>query len=463
MLKIYNTLTRKKEDFLPTDTQIRMFVCGPTVYDYLHIGNARTAVFFDVIAKWLRYIGYDLNFLENITDIDDKIIAHSQETGDTWSDLAKKYENIYHKDMEKLGVTAVNEHPRATEYIEEIKKQVQTLLDKGNAYIIENDGIYFDLTTFPNYGKLSGRTAEMAEDGVSRIDDSPNKRNKGDFAIWKFSKKGEPSWDALFGAGRPGWHIEDTAITEKHFGSQYELHGAGIDLMFPHHEAEIALQESISGKKPFVKYWMHAGYLTMKGGKMSKSKGNFLTLHEALEKHSPEALRFYFLSAHYRSSLEYSEENIISAEAGTQRLAEFVTRLNNAYDQLPDSDDSDSNIDTQQTKEAIETSMDDDFNVPKVFSHLFELIKQVNPLIDSSTLSKKSTDEIKKLFETINDVLSIIPSQITGFPDNIQNLINQREQARKNKDYDLADKLRDNITSQGYSIDDTPYGSLIKK
>lgn len=460
MLKIYNSLSRKKEDFLPTGSRMNMFVCGPTVYDYIHIGNARTAVFFDVVAKWLRYRDYDVKYLQNITDIDDKIIARSQETNESWNSIAKEYETIFREDMNKLGITSVDDYPRATDHIEEIKKQVQTLLDKDNAYILENDGIYFNLTTFPDYGKLSGRTTQMAEDGVSRIDDSDKKRNKGDFALWKFSKEDEPSWDAQFGKGRPGWHIEDTAITEKYFGPQYDLHGAGTDLMFPHHEAEIAQMESISGKKPFVKYWMHVGYLTMRDAKMSKSKGNFLTANEALKKYSPEALRFFFLSAHYRSPLEYSEQSIRAAEAATQRLAELMTRLENLIEH--GSSDTES-VTLENVRSSINNSMDDDFNVSKAFSHIFEFLKETNTSIDSKKLSKTAGKEIKELLESINSVLGIIPKQTIPIPDRVQKLVTEREQARKNKDYALADKLRDQITEERYTIDDTVYGSLVKK
>jgi cysteinyl-tRNA synthetase len=326
-MQIYNTLTKQKEEFLPPGSKVRMFVCGPTVYDYIHIGNARTFVVFDVIAKYLRYRGYNLKYIQNITDIDDKIIERARETGQSWKEVAERFEKTFTENMKSLKISAVDEYPRATEHIKEIVRQVKTLIEKGNAYLIDGDGYYFDLKTFLEYGKLSGRTAEMAEDAVSRIDESAGKRNKGDFCLWKFSKAGEPFWPADIGDGRPGWHIEDTAITEKYFGPQYEIHGGGQDLAFPHHEAEIAQQESASGFKPFVKYWLHVGFLINKGGKMSKSEGNFLTVDEALKKYSPEALRFYFLSAHYRSPLDYTEENLRAAEAAANRLAETIEKL----------------------------------------------------------------------------------------------------------------------------------------
>ncbi|MBX4190419.1 cysteine--tRNA ligase [Candidatus Parcubacteria bacterium] len=324
MIKIHNTLTNKKEEFTPIEqNKVQMFVCGPTVYDYIHIGNARTFVFFDVAAKYLKNKGYEVDYIQNITDIDNKIIERAQKEGVDPLEYAKKYSDIFKQDMTALGVTSP-QYKNATDHIPEVIKQVQTLLDKNSAYVIENDGIYFDLSTFPDYGKLSGRTANMADDAVSRIDDSDKKRNRGDFALWKFSQEGDPSWPAPFGAGRPGWHIEDTAITEKYFGPQYDIHGGGQDLIFPHHEAEIAQQESASGKKPFVKYWLHAGFLVNKDQKMSKSVGNFERAHELLQKYPKEVLRFYFLSAHYRSPLDFNEEIMEASKQGIDKIQTWL-------------------------------------------------------------------------------------------------------------------------------------------
>ncbi len=492
MLNIYNTLTRQKGLFLDLNTSIKMFVCGPTVYDYIHIGNARTYVFFDVVAKWLRYRKYDVNYIMNITDLDDKIITRAKEENTTWQNLASKYENLFLEDVKALGITAVDAYSRSgTDYIPEIIKQVQILLDKKNAYIIDEDGIYFDITSFKDYGKLSHRTLEMAEDGVSRIDLSEKKRNKGDFVIWKFSKKNEPSWDAYFevsdhngpyfapdGAtqgrtfvrmdGRPGWHIEDTAMTEKYFGPQYEIHGAGIDLVFPHHEAELSLMESQSGKVPFVKYWMHVGFLTSAKEKMSKSKSNFVTARQAQEKYSAEALRFYFLSAHYRSPLEYTEQNLSSAEAAITRIGELKNRLSQlvqgqTFNKKGNSKNESIQCLVLNTLKNIEKEMDDDFNTPKTFSHLFDLIKQVNQDLDAKRLSLSDTTEVLKLFDTIEHIFGIIPPTVIEFTPDIQSLVNQRQQAKLDKDYNKADKLRDEIQSKGYNIDDTPYGALVKK
>jgi len=277
-MKLYNTLSRKKEDLPNPEEQrkIRLFVCGPTVYDYAHIGHARTYLFFDFFAKYLRHRGYEVNYLQNITDIDDKIIARAAERNIRPDELAKQFTGAYFEDMRAIGVDAVTTYAPATDFISQIVAQVKRLIDKGFAYKIEDDGWYFDISKDEDYGKLSGRTVAQAEDGVSRIDDSDAKRNKGDFCLWKFSKPDEPKWNTQIGTGRPGWHIEDTAISEYYFGPQYDIHGGADDLKFPHHEAEIAQQESASGLKPFVQFWVHTGFLLVDGKKMSKSLDNYI-------------------------------------------------------------------------------------------------------------------------------------------------------------------------------------------
>src|SRR3989338_3896037 len=282
MLKIYNTLSGKKEAVtLKKGKAVQLFVCGPTVYDYSHLGHARTYIAFDVIVKYLKEKGYKVFYLQNITDIDDKIIQRAQKKGIAAEKLAQDFEKEYLKDMKTLKVDSVTKYARATDYIKEIISQTKRLLEKGYAYQIK-DGIYYDISKFKNYGKLSGRTVQQAEDAISRIDENINKKNKGDFILWKISKPGEPKWTSPCGYGRPGWHIEDTAITEKIFGPQYDIHGGGEDLIIPHHEAEIAQMEAISGKKPLVKYWLHTSFLNVGGKKMSKSLGNFFTIRDIL-------------------------------------------------------------------------------------------------------------------------------------------------------------------------------------
>jgi len=329
MLKIYSTLTRKKEEFKPIKkNKIRFFVCGPTTYDYSHLGHAKTYVQFDVIVKYLRYKGYKVFYLQNITDIDDKIIKKAFEENTDWKKIAEKYEQAYLEDIKKLGVDSVNKYARATDYTKEIISQVKRLIKKGFAYKI-SDGWYFDLSKDKEYGKLAKRTAQEADDAVSRIDENTEKINKGDFCLWKFSKQNEPAWKTDIGNGRPGWHLEDTAITEKELGNQYDIHGGGLDLIFPHHEAEIAQMESISGKKPFVKYWLHTGFLQINKEKMSKSLGNFLTIKEILRNYNKNIIRFLFISSHYRKPIDFSEETLRQAKNTLQKLNEFMVKLDN--------------------------------------------------------------------------------------------------------------------------------------
>ena len=460
-MEIYNTLTRKKEPFEPRkDKKVQMFVCGPTVYDYVHIGNARTFVFFDVVAKYLKHRGYDVEYIQNITDIDNKIIEQAQKEGADPLEYAKKYSEIFKEDMKALGVTSP-EYKNATDHIPEVIKQVQTLLDKDNAYVIEGDGIYFDLSTFPDYGKLSGRTAGMADDAVSRIDDSDKKRNRGDFSIWKFSQEGDPSWPAPFGDGRPGWHIEDTAITEKYFGPQYDIHGGGQDLIFPHHEAEIAQQESASRLKPFVKYWMHVGFLVNKDQKMSKSTGNFETVNELLKKYPKEVLRFYLLSAHHQSPLEFNEEIMEASKQGIKKVKTWL-----GYIDL---------IITKNFKiekegqfrldilgEHFEKAMADDFNTPSAISMFFSLINESNKDIQNQLLDASKAKDMKDWVIEKNKIFGIVP-EIIEIPKNITNLTDQRESARKDGKWDESDKIRAQIEKMGFGVEDTIYGPLIVK
>lgn len=462
-MEIYNTLTRKKELFEPRDSagkKVQMFVCGPTVYDSIHIGNARTFVFFDVVAKYLKYKGYDVNYIQNVTDIDNKIIERAQKEGIDPLEYAKKYSNIFKQDMQALGVTSP-EYKNATDHIPEVIKQVQALLDKGSAYIIENDGIYFDLSTFLDYGKLSGRTALIADDAVSRIDDSDKKRNKGDFAIWKFKQHNDPSWTAPFGDGRPGWHIEDTSITDKYFGPQYDIHGGGQDLIFPHHEAEIAQQESASGLKPFVKYWMHAGFLINKSNKMSKSLGNFKTARDllnGLSKHKAETLRLYFLSAHYHAPLNFDEILVNQSSVAVDRIADFLDKLEN----VSGSENNSVEEHLKQSTDKFYASMDDDFNAPLAIASIFELIRTVNPLLIKNKISAEQAESLKTFLSTVKDILGIIPTpEKQKIPTEILELVEQREGARTEKDWQKADNIRNQIELKGYTVEDTQFGPMV--
>ncbi|PJE66556.1 cysteine--tRNA ligase, partial [Candidatus Shapirobacteria bacterium CG10_big_fil_rev_8_21_14_0_10_36_6] len=323
-MKIYSTLTKTVEEFVPINgMNVNLFVCGPTVYDYPHLGHAKTYIQFDFVVRYLRWRGYDVTYLQNITDIDDKIINRANENGFKWNELSRKFEEIYIEDMKSLGNTSVNKYARATDYISQIVKQVQTLIDKGFAYKT-TDGIYFEVAKFKDYGKLSKRTEVKENDSLSRIDEDKEKRGWNDFCLWKNYKEGEPFWETELGKGRPGWHIEDTAITETEFGPQYDIHGGAVDLIFPHHEAEISQMEAVSGKVPLVKYWMHTGFLNINSEKMSKSKENFTTIREALKQYDFRVIRYLFLNTHYRSEIDFSEPTLIQAQNSVEKLNIFV-------------------------------------------------------------------------------------------------------------------------------------------
>lgn len=473
-MEIYNTLSKKKEILKPRKPRkVNLFVCGVTTYDFSHIGHARTYIAFDMIAKYLHQKGLGVLYLQNVTDVDDKIIKRAQELNEDPKKLARRFEKEYMANMKALGVTAPAKYARATDYIPEIIDQVKRLLKKGYAYEIPEDGIYFDISKFKDYGKLSGRTTQQAQDAVSRIDESVSKRNKGDFALWKLSKPGEPKWKSPWGFGRPGWHIEDTAITEKFFGPQYDIHGGAQDLIFPHHEAEITQMESVSGKKPFVKYWMHTGFLTVKGEKMSKSLGNFVTIRDFLKDHQARLLRFFVLKAHYRSPIDYSAELLEQAQNELDRIDEFVDRLRGKFQvsslpltgDLPQGDKSQANPKLKKYQTLFANAMEDDFNTPLAISILFDLIREANTQMDQGKLSKSDVKEILAFLKQIDECFGFIfwgrEKQI--IPSEIQKLADQREQYRKDQNWAKADELRKQIESLGWLLDDTPSGPKPKK
>lgn len=463
MLKLLNTFSGQKEEFKPLkDKIIGLFVCGPTVYDYSHIGHARTYIIFDVIAKYFAYKAYKVNFVMNITDVDDKIIERAKEENKSWKEVAEFYERLFREDMKSLGIDSVDKFARATEHIKEIIKQVKTLLDKGYAYETP-DGIYFDISKFPDYGKLAKRTIEQAEDAVSRVDESVNKRNKGDFALWRLSKEGEPSWPSPWGLGKPGWHIEDTAITKKHLGQQYDIHCGAQDLVFPHHEAEIAQQEAASGKKPFVKYWLHSGFVTINGRKMSKSLKNFITIRGILKEYPAEALRFMVVSSHYRSPIDYKENLIKQSEAAVQRIGELLNKLKRISESGITNHELGIEEIIEKTKKSFEEKMDDDFNTPEALAVLFNFIRVINGFIDGGSLDRKSAERVIKFLKETDEIFGILPKEESKIPEEIRQLVQKREELRKQKEWSEADKIRKQIHSSGYSIDDTLYGPLVKK
>jgi cysteinyl-tRNA synthetase len=467
-IKIFSTLSGKKEIIKPIKgKKINLFVCGPTVYDYSHIGHARNYIIFDAFVKYLRSQKFDVFYLQNITDIDDKIIARAREREVTPKDLAVAFEKEYLKDMKLIGVNSISKYARATAHIKEIISQVQRLQAKGFAYVLEGDGIYYDIAKFKNYGKLSGRTALQAEDAISRIDYSKDKRNRGDFCLWKFKQESsEPSWKAPFGEGRPGWHIEDTAITEKYFGSQYDIHGAARDLIFPHHEAEIAQMEALSGKKPMAKYWMHVGFLTVNGQKMSKSLNNFITIADILNRCSTEHLRFLIVKNLWSSPVDYSESALMEVKALSEKIEDFLRRLKGLKDVKIDKKQQGKN--QRIIEKAISdfySELDDDFNTPKALAVIFDFMKTINQFIDEELLSRKEAEKIYKFFEDINKIFGIIDFKKVkqAIPAEIKKLAKDREKFRKNKEWEKADRAREEIERRGYVIEDTKDGVSIKK
>jgi len=447
-LKLFNTLSRKKEIFKPIkDKKVHMFVCGPTVYDFMHIGHAKTYIQFDVIVKYLRFRGYNVFYLQNITDLDDKIIKRAKEEKIDPLELAHKFERYYHEDEKKLGINSITKYARATDHIRQIVKQTKTLIKKDYAYKV-SDGYYFDIKKFKDYGKLSKRTVLSAEDAVSRIDEGIEKKNKGDFCLWKFSKPNEPSWDTELGKGRPGWHIEDTAITETYFGPQYDIHGGARDLIFPHHEAEIAQMESASGKKPLVRYWLHTGFLNVGGQKMSKSLGNFITVGDALEKYNAKTLRFFYIGSHYRSPINFTEKALEKAKNGLERLNDFVKHIKTGKkDDLKM---------LKELKEKFFKAMDDDFDTVKVLAIIFDFIRE-------SYKKKTGGKKTFEFFKEINKIFDILDLKEEKIPQEIQKLVAEREKARKEKNWKKSDQLRAKIKSLGYWVEDTAKGPKIKK
>ncbi len=457
-IRIWNTLSGKKEKLPARGGQpLRLFVCGPTVYDRTHIGHVRTYILFDFFVKYLRTLGIMVQYIQNITDIDDKIIHQAQKEGTDPLLFSKKLMKSYFSDIKRFGVNGPITYAPATKFIPEIVKQVKHLIKKGAAYKIEGDGYYFDISKFPRYGQLSKRTVTAAEDAVSRIDNAIAKRNKGDFCLWKFSKSGEPVWDSPLGAGRPGWHIEDTAISEHFFGPQYDIHGGGLDLKFPHHEAEIAQQETASGKYPFVRIWMHAGMLTVRGEKMSKSLGNFITAKEFLSHHSAAAFRFLSFSHHYRSPLNYDEKLIQSAEETLEKIRLFLGKLQ-FIEEKEGAQKSHKKFSLLSYARTWDEALADDINTPQALATLFEAIHASNTHLWS--LNNRSVRALRNFITSRLAILGIVLS-IPTMPSRAKNHAAKRETLRRNQQFIQSDALRKQIEELGYSIEDTPLGYFL--
>ncbi|MBI3671817.1 cysteine--tRNA ligase [Candidatus Azambacteria bacterium] len=455
-MKIYDTLTKKKKVFTPRNKkEATMFVCGITPYDSPHIGNLRTFLNHDLIANYLRYKGYNLRYIQNITDIDDKIIKRAKEKNIGWKELGDIYFKELQNILKALDIKSVNKYAKATDYIKEIIKQVETLMKKGYAYE-KNGTVFFDVLKFKEYGKLSGQNLKKLQ-RAERTEEDKDKKHPYDFALWKAAKPGEPAWDSPFGKGRPGWHIEDTAITEHFFGTQYDIHGGGMDLIFPHHECEIAQQEATSGKKPFVKYWMHSGFVNVDGEKMSKSFGNFVTAKELLAKAAPETIRFMMLSVHYRSPIDYSDKLKDQAKSSLKTLSDFTQRLKTLKPQKIKNDKNIASI----IKEFFE-NMDDDFNTPKAIASIFKITNHINAKNEISADDKKAVIKLFKDFERIFKI-NVLNKKNEETPEEILNLAQKREELRKNKEWQKADETRAEMERLGYKVEDSKEGPKISK
>ncbi|MGY9066960.1 cysteine--tRNA ligase [Streptomyces sp. CAS3] len=448
-IKVHNTLTGRTEEFRPErEPEVRMFVCGPTVYGPSHVGHAKTYTQFDFIARYLEASGYTVTYLQNVTDVDDKIIRRAREEGTRPEEIADLFEKQYLEDMAALGNTRVDVHARAHDHIDAIVDQIKRLIERGHAYRLD-DGWYFDLASFPAYGKLSGRTDLRPEDSVSRIDDHATKRNPGDFALWKGRKDGEPFWETELGPGRPGWHIEDTAITETFFGPFYDLHGGAVDLVFPHHEAEVAQMEAASGIEPLARYWMHTGLLRVDGDKMSKSAGNFLTIRDALSRTDFRTLRYAFLSQHYRSSMELNDSTLEQARGARRRIENFARTID------PARTDSPANAArATDTWKGMRERLDDDFDTPGALAVLFQFIREQN------RTEEPAGPSALQLIENVDNLFGAFELTDTVQPDSaVEDLVKERNRMRAEKRFAEADAIRDRLTERGITLEDSSDGT----
>lgn len=460
-MKIFNTLTRKKEEFIPlTPGEVKIYACGPTVYNYIHIGNARPICVFDVLRRYLEYKGFKVTFVQNFTDIDDKIIKKANEENSDYLTVSKKYINEYKKDAQGMNIRKADIHPLATENIDEIINIISTLIKNGCAYASSNGDVYFSTKKFSEYGKLSHQPLDALEAGA-RIAANEVKNDPMDFALWKTSKPGEPFWESPWGNGRPGWHIECSAMANKYLGKTIDIHCGGQDLIFPHHENEIAQSECCNGV-PFARYWMHNGYININNQKMSKSLNNFFTVRDVAEKYGYEPIRFLMISSHYRNPINYSTEIIDQCISSLERL---YTCRNNLDFLLKNADDSkhlDESIKNKLLKHKINfiSAMDDDLNTADAISALFDLTRDINSLVNGNTpVSKKLIKFSANLFDELASILGLVYNRKEKVADKeIESLINKRQIARKNKDFKTADAIRDELKSRNIVLEDTPQG-----
>lgn len=466
-MQIYNSMTRRKEEFIPIhEGKVSIYACGPTVYNYFHIGNARPFITFDVLRRQLEREGYEVTFVQNFTDIDDKMIRRANEEGITVKDLGERYIKEYFIDAAALGIRKATVHPKATEHIGDIIKLISRLIENGHAYSTPAGDVYYRVSAFPGYGKLSGQRVEDREMGASeRLDVETDKEAPEDFALWKAQKPGEPAWESPWGLGRPGWHIECSAMSMKYLGETFDIHCGGKDLLFPHHENEIAQSEGATGK-PFVHYWMHNGFINVDNQKMSKSLNNFFTVRDISKEFDLEAVRLFMLTAHYRSPINFSRDQIESANASLNRL---YTARDNLVFQMENGEDRPMNereeefIGRLKEYEAkFDAAMDDDLNTADALGAVFELVRDANVVIQAGSAKEAAAKALESL-NAICGVLGILTRQNDGLTDEVRRMVEERAEARKNKDWKRSDELRDAIRAAGYILEDTKQGQKVRR
>lgn len=464
-IQIYNTLTLQKEEFIPLEEgKVKMYVCGPTVYNYIHIGNARPPIVFDTVRRYLEFRGYDVQYVSNFTDVDDKLIRVANELGEDVPTIAERFIKAYFEDVSALGCRRADVHPRVTESMEMIIDFIQTLIDKGYAYESEGD-VYYHTRKFDEYGKLSHQSIDELRVGA-RIAVGEKKQDSLDFVLWKAAKEGEISWDSPWGKGRPGWHIECSAMAKKYLGETIDIHAGGQDLAFPHHENEIAQSEALTGKT-FARYWMHNGYINIDNEKMSKSLGNFVLVHDIIQKHDPQVLRFFMLSVHYRHPINYSDELLENTRSGLERIKTSYHNLKHRKEASVNLTDNNQEwIDkiTALHKQFIK-DMDDDFNTANAVSILFDLSKLANYYLMEKNTAVEVIDAFTAEFETLFEVLGLSLEEANGelLDEEIEKLIEERQQARKERNFELADKIRDQLKEMNIILEDTPQGIRWKR
>ena len=465
-MQIYNTQSRRKEEFVPiTPGKVTIYACGPTVYNYIHIGNARPAIVFDTLRRYLEHKGYEVTFVQNFTDIDDKMIRRANEEGTTVKELGERFIKEYYTDADALGIERATVNPKATEHIPEIINLIQKLEAKGLAYACDNGDVYYNTQAFASYGKLCGQNLDDLEAGA-RIDTDPNKRHPMDFALWKAQKPGEPAWDSPWGKGRPGWHIECSAMSMKYLGETIDIHCGGKDLVFPHHENEIAQSEGATGK-PFVHYWMHNGFINVDNQKMSKSAGNFFTVRDISKEFDLEAVRMFMLGAQYRSPINFSREMIEQAKASLERLYtardHYAFLLSNAKDGEMGEREKELLEKVQAAREGFDTAMDDDLNTADAIGNMFELVRAGNALLDEKS-PKQAVQAVVDALAEMAKVCGILSRKTDESGDEqVEALLKARAEARAAKNWAESDRLRDEITKLGYVLKDTKQGQQISK